>query len=152
MVTIDFYNYDRKTYTVNKKLENPVSMSGLFYDRVNIMSPEIRVEYADIFNFNYCYIRELNRYYYVVGFTIEENNVWTVRLSIDVLKTYEQEIMEATATIDARENADKYISNRQTVYDVRPQTERIEFPNNGFDPDGNIIMVTLKGKHDDTNN
>lgn len=145
MITIDFYNYDRKTYTVNKILGEPVTLSGVFWDKVNVMTPVINVKLNQVFTFNYCYIRELNRYYYVVGFDIVDADTWTVRLSIDVLKTYEADIMAATATIEDRDNADKFISVRQNIYDVRPNVEKIDFTENVFDPKGSVIMVTLKG-------
>lgn len=145
MVTIDFYNYDRRTYAVNKVLANPTSMSGVLRDKTNVMMPELSVRYNSVFTFNYCYIRELNRYYYIVGVTIVDATTYALRLSLDVLKTYETEIMAATGTIVESDDADKYISNRQKIFDVRPNTEKIEFSPNLFNGNGSIIMVTLQG-------
>ncbi len=146
MVTIDFYNYDRRTYAVNKVLANPTSMSGVLRDKTNVMMPELSVRLNRVFNFNYCYIRELNRYYYIVGVTIVDATTYALRLSLDVLKTYETEIMAATGTIVESDDADKYISNRQKIYDVRPTEEKVSFSSpNQFDSTGSLIMVTLKG-------
>lgn len=145
MVTIDFYNYDRRTYAVNKVLGDPTSMSGVLRDKTNVMMPELSVRLNRVFDFNYCYIRELNRYYYIVGITIVDATTYALRLSLDVLKTYETEIMAATGTIIESDDADKYISNRQKIFDVRPNTEKIDFPQNLFNGTGSIIMVTLQG-------
>lgn len=145
MVTIDFYNYDRRTYAVNKVLANPTSMSGVLRDKTNVMMPELSVRFNRVFDFNYCYIRELNRYYYIVDVTILDATTFKIRLSLDVLKTYETEIMAATGTIIESDDADKYISNRQKIFDVRPNTEKIEFSPNLFNGTGSIIMVTLQG-------
>lgn len=145
MVTIDFYNYDRRTYAVNKVLANPTSMSGVLRDKTNVMMPELSVSFNRVFDFNYCYIRELNRYYYIVDVTIVDATTYKIRLSLDVLKTYETEIMAATGTIIESDDADKYISNRQKIFDVRPNTEKIEFSPNLFNGNGSIIMVTLQG-------
>lgn len=145
MVTIDFYNYDRRTYAVNKVLANPTSMSGVLRDKTNVMMPELLVRFNRVFDFNYCYIRELNRYYYIVDVTIVDATTYKIRLSLDVLKTYETEIMAATGTIIESDDADKYISNRQKIYDVRPNVERIDYTPNLFDATGSMIMVTLKG-------
>lgn len=145
MVTIDFYNYDRRTYAVNKMLANPTSMSGVLRDKTNVMMPELSVRYNSVFSFNYCYIRELNRYYYIVDVTIVDATTYRIRLSLDVLKTYESDIMSATGTIVESDDADKYISNRQKIFDVRPNTEKIEFSPNLFNGNGSIIMVTLQG-------
>ena len=67
-------------------------------------------------------------------------------MSVDVLKSYESEIMNATATVRETDNPDKYASNRETVYNRKPKFEKVEFPNkNLLNDTGTIIMVTIKG-------
>jgi hypothetical protein len=144
MVTIDFYNYPNRTDTVNKTLTGGTLLQGLLFNGVSVLHPVLKVRTGDFFSFNYCFIHELNRYYYVDSFNVVEKNVYELHLTVDVLKTYETEIMNATGTVDERENADGFISSRRNVFDVRPNFERIDFDKDLFDADGTIIMVTLK--------
>lgn len=149
MVTIDFYNYTGKDNTINKVLADPVVLTGLFRDSVNILQPVIRVRSNKVFNFNYCYIHEVNRYYHVVNFVVVDKDTYEIRLRIDVLKTYADEILSATGTVIEKQDADSFISVGRNIVDVRPNIERMDFPETDlFDSDGHIIMVTLNGKID----
>lgn len=146
MVTIDLYNYTGRTYSVNKVLPTATTLSGVLRDKTNVMMPEITLRLSAVFNYNYCYIRDINRYYYVVGVTILDNNTYLVRLSLDVLKTYAADVLTAVGTITESDDADKYISSRQKIYDVRPTEQKVSFSSpNQFDSTGSLIMVTLKG-------
>lgn len=147
MVTIDFYHYSNRADTVNKTLSAPKTMQGLLRDMVNVLRPVLRIKQQGVFTHNYCYIHELNRYYHITGFNIIDTDTYEINLSIDVLKTYENVIMEATGTVFERTDADRFISTRRQVTDVRPNFERLEFENSDlFNREGEIIMVTLNGK------
>ena len=147
MVAIDLYSYTDRENTVNKTLTNPTTIEGFMRDAVNILQPVIRLKHTGTFNYNYCFVRELNRYYYITGYTVIDNTQIELRLRIDVLKTYEDAIMSATGTVIERSDANKFISLRRQVFDARPNVEHIEFPQQDlFDNNGHIIMVTLNGK------
>ena len=147
MVAIDLYSYTDRENTVNKTLTDPTTIEGLMRDAVNILQPVIRLKHTGTFNYNYCFVRELNRYYYITGYTVIDNTQIELRLRIDVLKTYEDAIMSATGTVIERSDANKFISLRRQVFDARPNVEHIEFPQQDlFDNNGHIIMVTLNGK------
>lgn len=145
MVTIDFYNYTGRPNTINKTLTNPTQMQGVFRSMFNVLQPSLRVKKSDVFAFNYCYIHELNRYYFITNVSVMDSDNYDISLSLDVLKTYEDGIMSATATVVEQQDADRFLSSRQQLFDVRPQINRIDFEPNLFDAEGNLIMVTLKG-------
>ena len=70
-----------------------------------------------------------------------------------MLKSYESEILQASATVTKTDNPDKYASNRETVYNRKPKFEKVEFPNkNLLNDTGTIIMVTIKGSLNDITN
>lgn len=147
MVAIDLYSYTGRENAVNKTLTNPTTIEGFMRDAVNILQPVIRLKHTGTFNHNYCFVRELNRYYFVTGYNVIDNTQIELRLRIDVLKTYEDVIMESTGTVFESSDANKFISLRRQVFDTRPHIEHIAFPQQDlFDKDGRIIMVTLNGK------
>ena len=60
--------------------------------------------------------------------------------------SYKKKISATNATMINRHNVNKFISNRNNVYDVRPKTKKINFPNMGLlNETGTVVMVTLKG-------
>ena len=146
MVTIEFFTYTGHADTVNKQLSDGVSVSGLLRSSFDILTPILTVRSNTNITANYCYIPLLGRYYFIGGIQIESSDTYEIRLSVDVLKTYETEILNATGTATERDGANPYSSNRNGVHDVRPQFEKVAFPNTGLlSEQGSIIMVTLKG-------
>lgn len=61
------------------------------------------------------------------------------------MQTFKEEIKELYVTISERETANGYINNRSVIYDIRPKFDTIDFPNQIFDENGQIIMLTIKG-------
>lgn len=147
---ITLYKYSGKSNVINKTLQNGVNIDGTIKDTANVITPQIRLRaketLSNIKSFNYVYIAAFNRYYFIVNCEIISTDICVLSLRVDVLKTYENEIKASTATITECENANKYISSRANIHDVRPQFAKIEFSVNApFDENGAIIMITLKG-------
>src|SRR5574344_136883 len=64
-------------------------------ENIDILSPVIFLSYIDIkaLNINYCYIKELNRYYYINSFSYENNHLIKLSLQTDVLMTFKTNIL-----------------------------------------------------------
>lgn len=149
-MVITLYKYDGKRNTINKTLQNGVNVDGTIKDATNVITPQIRLRVnqnlQNVSAFNYVHIAALNRYYFVENCEIQSGDVFILSLHVDTLKSYENAILASTATITERENANKFISNRANIHDVRPQFNKINFSVNApFDENGTLIMVTLKG-------
>lgn len=149
-MVITLYQYNGKNNVINKNLTNGVNVDGSIKQPFNILRPSVNFRITqtlqNVKNYNYAYIADLGRYYFINTIDAISTDVFVLSLSVDVLKTYSAEILAASGTITNRENGNKYISNRVNIHDVRPQFEKIDFSVNApFDADGSIIMVTLKG-------
>lgn len=143
---IKFYQYAGHPDTVNKVLENPTTISGVLRQPFNTLNPVFTIRKTEFFAFNYAYIPATNRYYFVDGVNVLQSDKVEIYLRLDVLKTYETQILSATATVEQSDNPDPYISTRDTVTTRKPQFEKVEFENKGLlNPDGTVIMVTIKG-------
>lgn len=146
MVTIQLYKYAGNKDTVNKDLTPTISLSGTLKDYFNTLNPDVTVRSKTKINGNYCYIDVFDRYYFINDVIYKDNNAVELVLAIDVLKTYEDVILDATATNVYKDGANKFISNRTTTRIVTPIIEKLDFSNTGlFVETGNLIMVTIKG-------
>lgn len=145
MIKIKTYVYDGEPNRVNKTLQENNEYTGVLNMTFNVLNPIIRFRTRTPVTFNYVYIESLNRYYFVSE--IEQNgDICTVRLRVDVLQTYKENILASSATLAMGNNINKFVSNRTNIYDVRPKTKKINFPNNGLlNETGTIVMITLKG-------
>jgi hypothetical protein len=151
MVTIQFYKYTGRPRTVNKTLGESTDISGVLRDNFNMIKPVITIRKQDVSNFNYCFIPDFNRYYFIEEVTLQNKNEYEMQLSLDVLKTYETQILDATGRVTEQDNPYPYISNRETVYNRKPNFEKVPFTETGLlNETGGIIMVTLKGNDNET--
>lgn len=146
MTTINFYSYNGHPNTVNKQLGTFTAIEGDLRQTFDVLRPTVTLRKQPRPTFNYCYIPDLGRYYFVDRVSFEGNNAYELALRIDVLKTYESEILAATGRVSESDNPDPYISNRETIYKRTPNFEKVPFANTGLlNETGGIIMVTLKG-------
>lgn len=145
MIKIKTFVYDGKPNEVNKTLQENEEYTGVLNATFNVLSPVVRFRTRTPVTFNYVYIESLNRYYFVSE-KRQDGDVCTVYLCIDVLFTYKDIILNSSATLVKGDSVNKFISNRNNVYDVRPKTKKINFPNTGLlNETGTVIMITLKG-------
>lgn len=151
MTTINFYSYNGHPNTVNKQLGDFTAIEGDLRQTFDVLHPTVTLRKQPRPTFNYCYIPDLGRYYFVDRVSFEGNNAYELVLRIDVLKTYESEILAATGRVSESDNPDPYISNRETIYKRTPNFDKVPFANTGLlNETGGIIMVTLKGNDNDT--
>lgn len=142
---IKTYNYNGEPNRVNKTLQENEEYTGVLNSTVNILEPVISFRTTNLVTFNYVYIESLHRYYFVSE--IHQNgDICTVYLRTDVLMTYKDKILDSIGTLTKGANVNKYASNRENAYDLRPKLKKLDFPNKGlFSDKDNIIMVTIKG-------
>lgn len=151
MTTINFYSYNGHPNTVNKQLGEFTAIEGDLRQTFDVLHPTVTLRKQPRPTFNYCYIPDLGRYYFVERVSFEGNNAYELTLRVDVLKTYESEILAATGRVSESDNPDPYISNRETIYKRTPNFDKVPFANTGLlNETGGIIMVTLKGNENDT--
>ena len=132
--------------TINKKLGSFISMNGDFRGVFNTFRPSITIRVKELPTYNYCFIPDLNRYYFIDSVTFLGNSAYELSLKVDVLKSYETLILQAMGTVTNSDTPDKYVSNRNSVYSRKPNFIKLDFPNTKlFNDEGKIIMITLKG-------
>ena len=146
MITIIFYKNTAANNVLDKTnyLTETETKNGLFYDNFDIINSVLIIRNFDN-NSNYCYIRELDKYFFIENVEIIDNTKVKLTLKLDVLNTYKTEIKNLYVTVNEKENANGYINTRNTIYDIRPNFTKIDFPNQIFDENGQIVLIAIKG-------
>lgn len=142
-----FYNYNADARVINKSLGTGTTITGYLRNgNVGVLHPSVTIRADVLPHYNYAYIPDFKRYYFVRNITVVDNTTYEINLDVDVLKTYENEIMSAHGNVTRADDANKFTSNRNSVYDIRPNYSKIDFPNTDlFTETGTIIMITIKG-------
>lgn len=121
----DVENFEMDLYklTGEKTIVNKINdiilidnISGTLRPGCDIINPVIIIEYAKIPDFNYIYIPNFKRYYFVNNIQIQSKNIYIISLHVDVLFSFKDGIKSNTAIVARNE------------FDFNPNVEDIERP------------------------
>lgn len=144
-MTIIFYKTLSKSNEINKVLQNGFTITGNFKTDTDIIKPIIKVLNTtdfNIFEYNYCYISELKRYYFIEDITILADKLFFISLSLDVLYTYKNAILSSVGNI-SRYSQNVQSSKKDTIEDY---IENEILLNNPFSETGTMVMTALNGQ------
>lgn len=115
-----------------------------------IQSPTISLQldsFTDVIDFNYIYIPELRRYYYVKSSTIREDGFVQIQCIVDVLKSFKTDILDSTQYVERQENKCSYQvpDNGYTIKSTRNLTIK-NFGNPIIVPNDDFILTTFGKK------
>lgn len=131
---------------INKSLSEIRTYSGTLKEETSVVNPVILIEIDNPTMYNYAYIPEFRRYYFIDDITSVRKNLWRLSLSVDVLESFKNEILELSAIISDTENygKDAYMSGDVWKTTVKESTHIINF-SGGLSENGEYILITAGG-------
>lgn len=136
-----FYNVNDNPLKMNKTLLNAESRDLVLLHEIDVIDFDCIVSDFNE-SFNYVYIRELNRYYFVKERRIKKNNLYELHLVCDVLYTYRNLIKNnQNEIIESSDNKGKVIEYDKTEKKIF-LTQNIENP---FTEKYSDIIITVRG-------
>lgn len=131
MIHLKLYKNTADRIRLNKGayLTDDASFTGEFRGTVNIEKPVISFSITDLFNYNYAYIQELNRYYFIDTFDIEREGLVTLYMSEDYLMSHKTEIGDTYVQLDRWEKAysDGVEQNKLIIDDYLPRLNKLDY-------------------------
>lgn len=121
---IIFYTNNSDSNELNKNINLVTELNcNVNRDNLDILSPILFLSYFDIkeLNINYCYIEELNRYYFINSYTIEKNNLIKIQLETDVLMTFKNNILLSSGIVKETKNNQNNFSSQFELLDTKQQ-------------------------------
>ena len=122
-------------------------MSGTLRESTSVINPIITVEApVTLIGYNYCYIPDFSRYYYVVDVKSMRNNLWAVTLRVDVLMSFQNDILNTPAIIDhtTQQDTTDYMNSNVWQSLVKDKTDIINF-SSGLSETGGYVLITAGG-------
>lgn len=126
---INLYQNSSENNRIDKTeyLTSVGEIEGYLRQETNIINPTIVIEYNKVIDFNYIYISTFNRYYFVNGVSSVRTNLWRIELSVDVLMTYKDTILNYECFVARNENTyDAYIEDKYLPLKYEKEIEYIE--------------------------
>lgn len=100
MLNIQLMNNSSPVEKIGKTLSAGSTYSCVLKDDTSVLDPVIILQTSDnIFSYNYMYISDFGRYYYIKDIKSLNNNRWEVTAHVDVLETYKLQILNNDAVI-----------------------------------------------------
>lgn len=152
-------------------LLNPsILIESTNYDRV-VNDNNIRVGYLNngvfrkitynqlerLFDYNYAYIPDFKRYYFITDISSFRTNLWRIDMKVDVLKTYEHDIISQTQYVSRYESASSYkYKDNLAVFNPVNNVEETEPTSGSFvntifnelesDEQYNVVVSTISSR------
>lgn len=149
---------------LNKNLTSAYDVSAVIYDDCSIIRPVLKIKYfAGLASYNYLYIADYNRYYFINDITLSPANIAFIKCSCDVLMSFKNEILSTYQTITRYNDIQNVnVKNTDVTDTLLPVTKNYaisdlilfrnsawdRFYNSGFDKDFCYILQTVGGGSD----
>lgn len=143
-MTVIFYKYNDIKNKINKTLSGGLTINDvIMHNDFDITAFELLIKNSD-FNseYNYCYIQDLGRYYFIESVEKMNGTIYKIRVSVDVLKSFSTQIENINAVITKSENPDDNFVDCEKSENYT--SEVINLTDN-FNHNGNLILVTSLG-------
>lgn len=147
--TISLFKTASENNRVVKDLTDEKQLSGELRNQTSVLNPKIRIESAEnIAGYNYCYIPEFGRYYYIVDITSVRTRVWEVSMRCDVLMSYSAQIKALRPIIEREEVGQSAgLVDNDLPININKKVQKFYFPN-GFTKDIQYVLTTSGGAID----
>lgn len=146
--TISLFKTASENNRVVKVLTDEKQLSGVLRYQTSVLNPSIRIESAEnIAGYNYCYIPEFGRYYYIVDIMSVRTNVWEASMRCDVLMSYSDQIKAITGVVVRQEsNPNKLLVDRLERLQSDKEIDILYYPD-AFSKNLQFVLVTAGGQN-----
>ena len=144
---ITLYTNNSEKNKLEKNLVNAKEFSGNLREESSIVNPSILIQTENPSSFNYAYIPEFKRYYFIIDAVSVRTNIWRLSLHTDVLMSFKDELKATSVILSDTEStgATNYISGEQWTSTVKTATDIVSFPNT-MNISGDFILITAGGQ------
>ena len=146
---VTLYRYGGKDIAVNKVLPSSgadylsITADYGFEGNQDVNTPSIIIESAAKPTYNYAYIQELGRYYFVTSCVWLSGQLWRLNLRCDVLKTYQTEIYNQSGTVLYSGSGDSRRYDPRLVYNLPPVKTEISPSLTNPDAYGDPVYIVM---------
>lgn len=144
-MTIRLYKTPSEVNKVNKVLNDELELTGELRESSSVITPIIKIEDDDLTDYNYAYIPEFGRYYFITNITSIRNNLWEVAMRVDVLMTYADEIKANTAVIARNSNLYNLYYQDEQFKILNYETIQTKAFGVSLNPSSQIVLICAGG-------
>ena len=143
---IKLYKNHSEKNKISKSLTGEIEYSGTLRDETSVINPIILIHAENLSQFNYAYIPQFHRYYYIRDIVSVRNDLWRISLTVDPLMSFKNDILDLNVILSDTESTGQsdYYAGDQWRALVKTKTDIIKF-SNGLLDSGEYILITAGG-------
>ena len=146
-MNVTLYKSTSEKAKVGKTLASASVHTGTLREGCEVVNPTIIVEGNNLSDFNYMYIPEFHRYYFITGITSVKKGLWQIAGHCDVLESYKEQIKAQKAVVERQEQKyNLYLNDPDWKVYRNKQVLTRTFPS-GF-LDTGVYYLTVVGGYD----
>lgn len=146
-MTIKLYHNESDKRTVNKTLTDEGPLTGaVIIDDTSILHPRLKVRDNGIImvQYNYCYIADFKRYYYITDITVSNGYIY-IDCDVDVLMSYANEIKAFNAVIKRQQFLCNYYLDDEKFKSYEYSRIQTKLFPNGFTTNAFVLAIAGGG-------
>lgn len=143
---IKLYKNHSEKNKITKTLTGEAEYTGTLRDETSVINPTVLIHATNLSLYNYAYIPEFHRYYFIRDIVSVRNELWRVSMSVDVLMSFKDDIYDLNVILSDTESTGQsdYYAGDQWRSLVKAKTDIIKF-SNGLLDNGEYILITAGG-------
>lgn len=147
---VDFYMNTSDTNTIRNTREYKFTKECTIKGEFSLENPAFIIAFSELENrnFNYIYVPEVSRFYFVKNTVRMTGNLFAVECEVDVLESFQNEILSLVCIVDKQEylnKANKYYDDNSYVNLPKETVNTINFTN-GFNENGSYVLICAGGE------
>lgn len=103
-MVIKLYKTNSENEKVNKTLTDEIVLDGSMKEQSSILDFTMLVEADNLSQYNYAYIEDFGRYYYITDVAVVRTKLWRLNMKVDVLMTYKNQFLPLRAIVSRQQN------------------------------------------------
>lgn len=145
-MNIILYNNKSPKNKIGKNLTNANNITGSLRGETSTSNIQLLLNIVDLNPYNYMYIADFGKYYFITNIISVRTGLWLVSASIDVLESYKNEILQLNVILSDTESVGSKQYRNGSCWDVlvKDKTDIISF-SDGLLPTGEFILITAGG-------
>lgn len=143
-MTIKLYKTTSEKNRLNKSLTDELVLTGYLREQCSVTKPVIKIEQTtNLALYNYVYIEDFNRYYYITDIKTIRNNLWELSLDVDVLMTYKNSIYNTVGLIN-HADLNQYLNDENIVTNSKCTKQIVTF-STALPTDVDYLLIVAGG-------
>ena len=142
-ITVTLKNNSSPVEKIGKTLTAGTDFTCVLKEGTSILRPTLVLSSSsNLGSFNYMYISDFSRYYFIDDIVSLHNNLWEVSGHVDVLETYAAQIKTNTAVIKRQQTKyNLYLDDPEFKTYNYEQIQTLQFPANSFNKALSYVLV-----------